>query len=64
MHQTVQVALEQYGRDYSRQNSLEPREQIPIVVRLKPYQHLLYSGWTPRELSDHVELTVLRLIGK
>jgi hypothetical protein len=62
IHQTVQAALEQYGKEYSRENSLKSRQQFPIVVRLKPYQHLMYSGWTPKELSDHVELVLLRLI--
>jgi hypothetical protein len=62
IHLTVQAALEQYGREYSRENSLKPRQQFPIVVRLKPYQHLLYSGWTPKELSDHVEFALLSLI--
>jgi len=62
IHRTVQAALEQYGREYSRESPLQPRQQIPIVVRLKPYQHLVYSGWTPKELSDHVELALLRLI--
>jgi hypothetical protein len=62
IHQTVQAALEQYGREYSRANSLKPRQQFPIVVRLKPYQHLMYGGWTPKELSDLVEFALLRLI--
>lgn len=62
IHQTVQSALEQHGREYSRENFLPARQQFSIVVRLKPYQHLLYSGWTPKELSDHVEFALLRLI--
>lgn len=62
VHQTVQAALEQYGREYSRENCLPLRQQIPIVVRLKPYQHLVYSGWTPKELSDHVEFALMRFI--
>jgi|ERR1035441_3031692 hypothetical protein len=62
IHQTVQAALEQYGREYSRETSLKPRQQFPIVVRLKPYQHLMYGGWTPKELSDLVEFALLRLI--
>jgi len=62
IHQMVQAALSQYGREYPRGNNLPPRQQFPIVVKLKPYQHLVYSGWTPKELSDHVELALLRLI--
>jgi hypothetical protein len=60
LHQTVQTGLEKFGRQYSRQEPLPAREQFPIVVRLKPYQYLLYSGWTPKELSDLVEFALLR----
>ena len=60
LHETVQTALEKFGRLYSRQEPLPPREQFPVVVRLKPYQYLLYSGWTPKELSDVVEFALLR----
>ena len=63
IHRTVQAALEQFGREYSIDNSLLSREQISKVIRLNRYQHLVYSDWTQKELSDHVERALLRLIG-
>jgi hypothetical protein len=63
LHETVQIAVEKFGRQYSRQYAFPTREQFPIVVRLKPYQYLLYSGWTPKEFSDLVEFALGRLFG-
>jgi hypothetical protein len=62
LQEVGQAALEKFGSVYTRADSLPPRDQINIPIRIKRYQALLYTGWTPKEFSDHVELCLIRFM--